>query len=189
MKGNTTIELAARRQLGPLMSLLPDHCAHNQERNQQRTAQEQRYLRAPSQRAAVSASTKGRAGASAVSLGASEPLYRRDEPIPFAWHRRDIGRFRVHIAQQLAQLRYGLIHGRRAHDHAAPDFIEQPSTLTTSPAELARHISSRVVRGSSFCVSVPFEMVSIEATTIHSPICNRAVQFIRSASRPPLPLV
>src|SRR5258707_14097159 len=36
----------------------------------------------------------------------------------------------------------------------------------------ARHKSRRMVRGSSFWISLPFEMVSSEGLTIHSPICS-----------------
>ncbi len=49
-----------------------------------------------------------------------------NQPIAFASHGFDVTRGRLGVAQRLAKLRNGLVHGSRSDDDAAPHFREQP---------------------------------------------------------------
>jgi hypothetical protein len=54
---------------------------------------------------------------------------------------------------------------------------EQTLDALASPGEFATHVSSRIVRGTSFCVSVPREILSrAGGCTIHSPISVQVCQ-------------
>ena len=82
-------------------------------------------MKAPAMTQARRGGTAGGTCGSGCDGRFGSTLHRCNEPIAFAWNRRDICGTRIHIAENLAQLGHGLINGRRANDHVSPHLREQ----------------------------------------------------------------